>query len=100
MQRWIETEKKAVAADNRARRSQRQKESVLTYLLLRRLNDVDHKRILDGLYALGYTSDDVPGEYELNPENGLGRRWDRLFNRNQVLNERSECFSDIFPYLY
>lgn len=87
-----------VEAENLARRSQRQKELVLTYISLQRLNDVGHKRILDGLYALGYTSDDLPNNYELRDDSD--KKWDQVFNRCQVLNERSECFDHVFSLLY
>lgn len=96
MQNWMEAEKEAVTAENLARRSRRQKESVFTYTFLRRLTDYDHERILDGLYALGYTSDDMPKRYESGLGNSLRKEWDQLFNRNQVMNERSECFDPVF----
>lgn len=86
-------------AENLTRRSQRQKKSVLTYIFLQRLNDVGHKRILDGLYALGYTSEDIPERFEFAIGDSLRNRWDRLFNRNQVMDERSECFDRVFPLL-
>lgn len=99
MQIWLEAEKEAATAENLARRSRRQKGSVLTYIILWRFNDLAHERILDGLYALGYTSDDIPKHYEFDLRNSLCKEWNRLLNRNQVLNERSECFGRVCPLL-